>query len=177
MCRYVPVSCPDAYDFVFRKYRSFLFGVVYHCGVPVYLVEEACDEILLRMLAQDGLAKFIGSLDNPRQIKAYLASYFSLGARAEISRFRSHASRFLNLDALPDLAYSPAEDAAESRLLDDLLDLTDGDVHYFIVIASQYPTYPKAREALVEEGWDSLRIRRAVKVARATARGHLCSAS
>jgi hypothetical protein len=57
-----PVSHPADYDYVFRKYRSFLYGVVYHSGVPIDQVEEASGEIFVRMMATDGLARFDGSV-------------------------------------------------------------------------------------------------------------------
>jgi hypothetical protein len=169
------VACPNDYDYVYRNYRTFLHGVVYHSGVPYDAVEEATGEIMIRMMAQDGLARFVGSVtENPYQIKAYLAGYFSLAARAEISRIRIRAGRSVPLDALPDIesAY-PTTAPAESDVLDKLLSSTTGDAGHFIEVAAEFPTYAKARAALVDEGWDSRRIRRAVKEARAIVRRHL----
>src|SRR4051812_47575231 len=99
------VASPKDYDFVFRKYRSFLYGVVYRSGVPMYSVEDASFEILLRMLGQDGLERFDGDLseDSPR-VKAYLATSFSPGARAELTRIRDRAKRSVALSVLPALA-------------------------------------------------------------------------
>jgi hypothetical protein len=169
------VACPNDYDYIYRSYRAFLHGVVYHSGVPYDAVEEATGAILIRMMAQDGLARFVGSVtENPSLIKAYLAAYFSLAARAEISRIRTNAGRSIPLDALPDIesVYSAAA-TAESDLLDKLLSLATGDAGHFIEVAAESPTYAKARAALVEEGWDSRRIRRAVKEAHAIVRRHL----
>jgi hypothetical protein len=171
------VACPNDYDYVYRNYRTFLHGVVYHSGVPYYAVEEAAGAIMIRMMAQDGLARFSGSVsENPSQIKAYLAAYFSLAARAEISRIRTHTGRSVPLDATHDIesAY-PSTAPAESDVLDKLLSLTTGDAGHFIEMAAEFPTYAKARAALVEQGWDSRRIRRAVKEARAIVRRHLPS--
>jgi hypothetical protein len=198
-----PVSHPADYDYVFRKYRSFLYGVVYHSGVPIDQVEEASGEIFVRMMATDGLARFDGSVTdetNPRRLRAYLACYFSLGARAEITRIRTHDARteafdtnpketgfelgnadikVLNERRLPHQCHQEdpfnnvlAEAAAdEPDLLDRLLDLLDGDARVFVQVASGQPTYAKARAELVEMGWDSLRIRAAVKKARRLVRG------
>ena len=171
------VACPNDYDYVYRNYRTFLHGVVYNSGVPYDAVEEATGAIMIRMMAQDGLARFVGSVtENPCQIKAYLAAYFSLAARAEISRIRIRAGRSVPLDSLPDLesAY-PTTAPAESDVLDKLLSSITGDPGHFIEVAAEFPTYAKARAALVAEGWDSRRIRRAVKEARAIARRHLCA--
>ena len=176
-----PKSCPallhaqNDYDYVYRNYRTFLHGVVYNSGVPYDAVEEATGAIMIRMMAQDGLARFVGSVtENPCQVKAYLAAYFSLAARAEISRIRTHAGRSVPLDALHDIeGASPATAPAESDVLDKLLSLTTGDPGHFIEVAAEFPTYAKARAALVDEGWDSRRIRRAVKEARAIVRRHL----
>jgi hypothetical protein len=173
------VARPNDYDYVYRTYRTFLHGVVYHSGVPYDAVEEATGAIMMRMIAQDGLARFVGSVtDNPGHIKAYLAAYFSLAARAEISRIRSHAGRSIPLDALPDIESAcPTSAQAESDVLDTLLSLTTGDAGHFIEVAAEFPTYAKARAALAQEGWDSLRIRRAVKQARAIVRRHLADSS
>lgn len=195
------VQHPNDYDYVFRKYRSFLYGVVYHSGVPMNHVEEASGEIFVRMMATDGLARFEGDVTdetNPRRLRAYLASYFSLGARAEISRIRTHDSRTVAFDTNPnetgELGGSPlgvlnerrlphvcgpedplnevAQAAAdEPELIDRLLDLLTGDAHTFVTVCAEQPTYAKSRAALVELGWDSLRIRRAVKEARRVVRG------
>jgi hypothetical protein len=169
------VACPNDYDYVFRNYRTFLYGVVYHSGVPYDAVEEATGAIMIRMMAQDGLARFVGSVtENPSQIKAYLAAYFSLAARAEISRIRTRAGRSVPLEALPDIESThPTTAPAESDVLDKLLSSITGDAGHFIEMAAEFPTYAKARAALAQEGWDSLRIRRAVKEARAIVRRHL----
>ena len=166
------VACPDDYDYIYRNYRTFLHGVVYNSGVPYDAVEEATGAIMIRIMAQDGLARFVGSVtENPCQVKAYLAAYFSLAARAEISRIRNRAGRSVPLDSLPDLesAY-PTTAPAESDVLDKLLSSITGDPGHFIEVAAEFPTYAKARAALVDEGWDSRRIRRAVKEARAIVR-------
>ena len=171
------VACPNDYDYVYRNYRTFLHGVVYHSGVPYDAVEEATGAIMIRMIAQDGLARFVGSVtEHPSQIKAYLAAYFSLATRAEISRIRIRVGRSVPLDSLPDLesAY-PTTAPAESDVLDKLLSSITGDPGHFIEVAAEFPTYAKARATLVAEGWDSRRIRRAVKEARAIARRHLCA--
>lgn len=191
------VQHPDDYAYVFRKYKSFLYGVVYHSGVPLDHVEEASGEIFVRMMATDGLARFDGAVTdetNPRRLRAYLASYFSLGARAEISRIRTHEARQLalsedlppgvlemggpnlrttvyerqlphdlNADPLNDIAAMKAE---EPDLIDRLLALVTGDARTFVQVCTEHATYPKARAALVEMGWDTLRIRRSVKEAR-----------
>jgi hypothetical protein len=94
----VAVICPEDYEYVFRNYRRWLYGVVYRSGVPTYMVEDAACEVLVRMLAQDGLARFEGSVeDQPRRTKAYLASYFALGARAERSRINTQNQRHTHL--------------------------------------------------------------------------------
>jgi hypothetical protein len=172
------VASPKDYDFVFRKYRSFLYGVVYRSGIPMYSVEDASFEILTRMLGQDGLDRFDGELvENSPRVKAYLATYFSLGARAELTRIRNRAKRSVTLAALPDLADDGVCEVGcdDSKLLDSLLSLTTGDARHFIEVAAEHPSYAKARVALADEGWDTLRIRRAVKQARALVREHLCT--
>ena len=170
-----PVKAAD-YDFIFRNYRSFLCGVVYHSGVPHYSVEDASLEIFVRMLAQHGLEQFDGCLaDNASRTKAYLASYFSLGARAERSRIHRRESRSVTLAALPDLDNLPAIEPADCDLLEALLTVLTGDARHFIETAADHPTYAKARTALVAQGWDTLRIRRAVKEARSMAREYLCT--
>jgi len=167
------VACPKDYDYVFRTYRGFLYGVLYNSGVPPHDIDDASGEIWLRMLGQDGLDRYDGQVtENPPRIKSYLAAYFSLSARAELTRIHTRESRTTILE--PQIEPEPPEVFEDTELLDSLLATTSGDARHFVQVASEYPTYTKARACLVAEGWDTPRIRQAVKTARAAVRGYLC---
>jgi DNA-directed RNA polymerase specialized sigma24 family protein len=201
----VAVACPEDYEFVFRNYHRWLYGVVYRSGVPTYMVEDAAAEVLVRMLAQDGLSRFEGSIeDQPRRAKAYLASYFALGARAERSRIAvanlrhthlqddDQKARFEDSDNYVAGFWGPnhdqplrvdddvrdtddVDDEPVVDLLDRLLTLTDDlDLRHIMVVADQNCSWEKSREQLLGEGWDPLKVRRGIKQVRALVSSYLC---
>lgn len=196
----IAVARPDDYAYVFRTYRKWLNGVMYRSGVPAYMVEDAAAEVLLRCMAQDGLARFEGSLEEqPSRAKAYLATYFALGARAERSRALLAQQRCVSLDAearmdevdpltkniggraswhevvVPPHVVDDEDDASD--LLEDLLALSDDPDHAHIVLTADqtgHGSWEKTRDRLLAEGWDPKRVRAKIKVTRALVREFLC---
>lgn len=198
-----PVADPETYALVFDRYRTFLYKVVAKTGVPASEVPDSTMEIWARMMSKDGLAAYDGNLatDPEDKIRVYLGCYFRAGAKAERSRIFTRNTRQTSLDAIherqeakalynvgtyefsidaemiEDVYPSLTEPDTEADLIDRLVEQVDTDGATFIERADAATTYPRARQTLVDDGWDTSRIRRTVKRTRATVSTYLRTAA
>ena len=165
-----PVQDPDVYDRVYRRFRTYIFRMVSLCGIPSHEVEDSVSSIMVRMLAQDGMTKFEGEMDDDR-VRRFLASYFRLAARAELTRVLTHQSR---TEMIPDnFDYSLSTCVPQDRF-EEILNCVEGDARRFVEVCGEHPHYRAARQSLTDEGWSSVRIRRAVVETRSRVRELLC---
>jgi hypothetical protein len=183
--RDTPVSNPSLYEHVYKTYRSYIFRMVRLCGVPANEVDDSVSNIIVRMLAQDGMAKFEGEPTLDR-IRRFVASYFRLGARNEQERSLTYRGRFELVGHsheyfdCPSSVYAPGSDTLWDDLFEvavDLLDQGEADAAFFIEACAEHQSYRLVRKTLLDEGWESVRIRRAVITARTAVKAYLCTKS
>lgn len=173
-----PVQNPDLYHRVYSRYRSYLHRVVLLHGVPASEMEDAVSAIILRMCEKDGLAKFEGEVTDER-LRKFVTAYFRLGALAERSRVNTYKWHTV-LDDPADRKHNPPakpEVTTDWPLFDELAALLEGDALEYLQACAEHQTFVQAKAYLLEQGWTSLRVRRALVVARAAVKSYLCQTS
>ena len=161
----------DLYENLFRDHTPLLHRIVRKAGIPTHLIEDVVSEIVIRMLDQNGLERFDGS----KPLTHYLSSYVSLSSRAWRDRVLTENSRRADLDTLRETpATDPADDDIEF-LVTLLFEIQDPDARIFLMRAFDTLSYHDAREQLLSEGWEPMRISRAVRRARAGTRRLVCT--
>lgn len=173
-----PVQNPDLYDHIYRTYGRYIFRMVNLLGVPLEEVEDSVSNILVRMMAKDGMAKFEGPPTRER-IRKFVASYVRLGARNEQERVLTHRDRFLLVPIADDQRFRGPEPPPPvgwdgiMAVAFDLRKKEQADAAHYIEVCSQHQNHRESRNFLISEGWNGDRIGRAVMTARKAVKAYL----
>lgn len=159
---------PAVYAEVYATHLSFIKSVIINSGCPTRHLDDVTSYVVLAMINARGLEKFDPSRSSMR---TYLARYAALAARTALAHIWAQENRRAalepDLEAVEDVPTDSGADFEE--FLDRLLAATaDQDAQVFILTATRHPSYAKTRAELVEQGWESNRIRRAVRRGRAS---------
>lgn len=172
-----PVRNPETYAEVWTRYQKYIYRMVQGIGIPRQEVPDAVSNIVVRMLERDGMADFEGEPSMTR-MRVYVSSYFRLSAQAELERYLTWRTREFTQDPVMGEEFVKLIDSPinyqDYPIFEELPKLVDGDARHFLEVCREHDNYKAARQALADEGWESIRIRRAVTRARAAVRTHLC---
>lgn len=157
---------PDAYAEVYKQHLPLIQAIVRRSGCPLRLLEDVTSEVVTAIVAADGLAKYDPA---KASIRTYLATYVARAAWTILARIRSQECLILEMDWVIDQADpEPPDPARFEELLSRMLEsCTDEDSKAFVLAATTCASYAKARQELVQLGWESNRIRRTVRRTRA----------
>lgn len=156
---------PAVYAEVYSTHLSFIQSVIVNSGCPIKHLEDVTSEVVLAMINARGLDKYDPTRSS---LRTYLARYVALVTRTAMVHIWAQEARWAALEH--DFEASPGRSGAGlEALLERLLEGTaDEDAREFILAATRHPSYAKTRTELVERGWESNRIRRAVRRGRAS---------
>lgn len=156
---------PALYAEVYRSHISYVRSILVNLGCPSQQLDDVASEVLIKIMDHDGLAKYDPSRSS---LRTYLWAFVTRAAKTILARkvWAWEARRAVLED---DYAATYTQTSGEEfeAFLSQLMGSTeDEDARYFIQIASESTSYDQARSQLVSQGWESNRIRRAVRRAR-----------